>query len=161
MWKHVRTQHHNKHLHICQFKSCKEGTNGRRYGNDELTSVLAHMMKCHGLCNPLLCPLCKDTFSGKAIQRRHIAICQELPKPRREKLFVCSKEDCGKRYVDQEALDRHIADHEGKIEHPVCQYCGKQLSTPSALKLHIDTACPDKPESPKKRKEKWKKLKHT
>ena len=42
IWKHVRTQHHNKHVHICQFKSCKQGTNGRRYGNDEITSVWAH-----------------------------------------------------------------------------------------------------------------------
>ena len=54
-----------------------------------------------------------------------------------------------------------IFDHEGKIEHPVCQYCGKQLSTPSALKLHIDTACPEKPEPPKKRKQKQKKSKNT
>ena len=74
------------------------------------------MIKCHGFCNPLGCPLCKDTFRGKAIQRQRIASFQELPKPRREKLFICPKEDCGKRYVDQEALDRHIADHEGKID---------------------------------------------
>ena len=97
IWKHVRTQHHNKHLHICQFKSCKEGTNGRKYGNDELTSVWAHMMKCHGLHNPLGCPLCQSTFSGKAIQRKHIATCQELPQPRRQKEFFCPKEVVVKR----------------------------------------------------------------
>ena len=152
IWKHVRTQHHNKHLHICQFKSCKEGTNGRKYGNDDFTSVWAHMMKCHGLCNPLGCPLCKSTFSSKAIQRKHIATCQELPQPRRQKEFFCPKEGCGKKYVDQEVLDRHLADHEGRIVHPVCQYCGKQLRTQSAHKIHIDTACPDKPEPQKKRK---------
>ena len=154
IWKHVRTRHHNKHVHICQFQSCEQGTNGRRYGNDEITSVWAHMMKCHGMCNPLGCPLCKNTFSGKAIQKKHIATCQELPQPRREKEFLCPKENSGKKYVDQEALDRHIADHESRIIHPVCQYCGKQLSTQSALNLHIDTACPDKPEPPKKRKSK-------
>ena len=43
------------------------------------------MMKCHGLRNPLGCPLCEKTFSGKAIQRKHISSCQELPKPRRGK----------------------------------------------------------------------------
>ena len=144
---HVTNDHPANSVWVCFFcthtssKSdymWKEGTNGRRYGNDELTSVWAHMMKCHGLRNPLGCPLCKDNFSGKAIQRKHIASSQELPKPSREKLFVCPKEDSGKRYVDQEALDTHIADHEDKIEHPVCQYCGKQLSTLSALKLHKD-----------------------
>ena len=62
--------------------------------------------------------------------------------------------------MDEEALDRHIADHEGRIVHPVCQYYGKQLSTQSAINLHIDTACPDKPELPKKRK-KSKKAKQT
>ena len=119
IWKHVRTQHHNKHLHICQFKSCKEGTNGRRYGNDEITSVWAHMMKCHGLRNPLGVPFAKILFSGKAIQRKHIASCQELPQPRRQKEFFCLKEGCDKKYVDQEALDHHIADHEGRMVHPV------------------------------------------
>ena len=99
------------------------------------------MMKCHGLHNPLGCPLCKNTFSGKAIQRKHIATCQELPQPRRQKEFLCPKEGCDKKYVDQEALDCHIADHEGRIVHPVCQYCGKQLSTQSALNLHIVTLC--------------------
>ena len=113
IWKYVRTQHHKKHVHICQFKSCKQGTNGRMYGNDEITSVWAHMMKCHGLCNPLGCLLCKNTFSGKVIQRKHIATCQELPQPRRQKEFFCPKEGCGKKYVDQEALDRHVADYEG------------------------------------------------
>ena len=83
LWKHVRTQHHNKHLHICQFKNCQKGSQGRKYGNDEITSVWAHMMKHHGLHNPLGCPLCEKTFSGKAIQRKHIATCQELPQPRR------------------------------------------------------------------------------
>ena len=76
------------------------------YGNDEMTSVWAHMMKCHGLNNPLGCPLCEKTFSGKAIQRKHIASCQELPKPRRGKDFPCHK--CHKKYVDQEALDKHL-----------------------------------------------------
>ena len=119
IWKHVRTQHHNKHVHICQFKSCKQGTNGRRCGNDEITSVWAHMMKCHGLCNPLGSFFCKNTFNGKAIKRKHIATCQELSQPRRQKEFFCPKEGCGKKYVDQEALDRHVADHEGRIIHPV------------------------------------------
>ena len=81
------------------------------------------MMKCHGLRNPLGYPLCEKTFSGKAIQRKHIASCQELPKPRRGKDFPCHK--CDKKYVDQEALDKHLVDHEGKVVHPVCQYCGK------------------------------------
>ena len=81
------------------------------------------------------CPLCKNTFSGKAIQRKHIATCQELPQPMRQKEFFCPKEGCDKKYVDQEALDHHIADHEGRIIHSVCQYCGKQLSTQSALNL--------------------------
>ena len=134
IWKHIRTQHHNKHLHICQFKNCKQGTNGRKYGNDEITLVWAHMMKCHGLRNPLGCPLCEKTFSGKAIQRKHIASCQ-MPKSRRGKDFPCHK--CDKKYVDQEALDKHLADHEGKVVHPVCQNCGKQLSTSGALKVHI------------------------
>ena len=62
--------------------------------------------------------------------------------------------------MDQEALDCHIGDHEARIVHLVCQYCGKQLSTQSALNLHIDTAFPDKPEPPKKRK-KSKKAKQT
>ena len=62
--------------------------------------------------------------------------------------------------MDQEALDHHIAGHKGRIVHPVSQYCGKQLSPQSALNLHIDTACPDKPELPKKRK-KSKKAKQT
>ena len=61
---------------------------------------------------------------------------------------------------DQEALDCHIADHQDRIIHPVCQYCGKQLSTQSALNLHIDTACVDKPGLRKKRK-KSKKAKQT
>ena len=108
-------------------------------------------MKHHGLCNPLGCPLCEKTFSGKAIQRKHIATCQELPQPRRKKAFKCPKPDCAKSYVDQASLDRHLADHDGKIEHPQCQYCGKQLSTQGALKLHIEGACPDKPETPKKK----------
>ena len=152
LWKHVRTQHHNKHLHICQFKNCQKGSQGRKYGNDELTSVWAHMMKHHGLRNPLGCPLCEKTFSGKAIQRKHIATCQELPQPRRKKEFKCPKPDCAKSYVDQASLDRYLADHDGKIEHPQCQYCGKQLSTQGALKLHIEGVCPDKPDTKKKEK---------
>ena len=79
IWKHVRTQHHNKHVHICQFKNCKQGTNGRKYGNDEITPVWAHMMKCHGLHNPLGCPLCKNTLSGKAIQRKHLLLVKNCP----------------------------------------------------------------------------------
>ena len=156
IWKHVRTQHHNKHVHICQFKSCKQGTNCRRYGNDEITSLWAHMMKCCGLHNPLGCPLCKNTFSGKAIQRKHIATCQELPQPWRQKEFLCPKEDCVKKYVDQEALDHHIADHEGRIIHPVCQYCGKQLSTQAALIFILillaqtSLSCPREGRSPKR-----------
>ena len=97
-------------------------------------------------------PFVKNTFSGKTIQRKHIATYQELPQSRRQKEFICPKEDCDKKYVDQEALDLHIADHEGRIVHPVCQYCNKQLSIQPALKLHIVTACPDKPELPKERK---------
>ena len=91
---------------------------------------------------------------------KHIATCQELPQPRRQKEFLFPKEDCVKKYVDQKALDHHVADHEGRIIHPVCQYCGKQLSTQYALNLYIDTACPDKPVLPKKRK-KSKKAKQT
>ena len=57
-------------------------------------------------------------------------------------------------------LEQYVVDLEGRIIHPVCQYCGKQLSTQSAPNLHIDTACLDKPELPKKRK-KSKKAKKT
>ena len=112
------------------------------------------MMKCHGLRNPLGCPLCEKTFSGKAIQRKHISSCQELPKPRRGKDFPCHK--CDKKYVDQEALNKHLADHEGKVFLPVCQYHGKQLSTSGALKVHIETSCPQNPDPPARKSPKSK-----
>ena len=39
IWKHVRTQHLNIYVHICQFKNCNKGENGLKFGNDELTTV--------------------------------------------------------------------------------------------------------------------------
>ena len=65
IWKHVRT-HLNLYVHICQFKNCNKGKNGQKFGNDELTKVWAHLEMKHGLKNPLGCPFCKRTFSGKA-----------------------------------------------------------------------------------------------
>ena len=34
IWKHVRTQHLNLYVHICQFKNCTMGKNGQKFGND-------------------------------------------------------------------------------------------------------------------------------
>ena len=52
IWKHVGTQHHNKHLHICQFKNCKQGTNGRKYGNDEIYISLGPYDEVSWLAQP-------------------------------------------------------------------------------------------------------------
>ena len=83
------------------------------------------MHKKHGLKNPLGCPFCKETFSGKAAQMSHISTCEELKPPRRTKDFVCPRPKCGKRYVDEVSLATRIADHDDKIVHPVCAYCRK------------------------------------
>ena len=131
IWKHVRTQHLNLYVHICQFKNCNKGKNGLRFGNDEITTVWAHMEMKHGLKNPLACPFCKRTFSGKAAQMSHINDCEELKPPRRTKNFVCPRPKCGKKYVDEASLANHIADHDGKIVHPVCAYCGKTFANSS------------------------------
>ena len=109
------------------------------------------MMKCHGLRNPLGCPLCEKHSVVKQ-SKESIFLAQELPKPRRGKDFPCHK--CDKKYVDQEALNKHLANHEGKVVHPVCQYCGKQLSTSSALKVHIETSYPQKPDPPARKRKK-------
>ena len=152
IWKHVRTQHLTLYVHICQFKNCNKGKNGQKFGNDELTTLWAHMDKKHGLKNPLGCPFYKETFSGKAAQMSHINTCKELKPPRRTKDFVCPRPKCGKRYVYEVSLVNHIADHDGKIVHPVCAYCGKTNS--SSLQLHIKNKCQSVPteESPKKKK---------
>ena len=62
IWKHVRTQHLNLYVHICQFKNCNKGKNGKMFGNDVVTTMWAHMDKKHGLKNPLGCPFGKETF---------------------------------------------------------------------------------------------------
>ena len=139
--KHVRTQHLNLYVHICQFKKCNKGKNGQKFANDEFTTVLAHMDKKHGLKNPLGHNFCKETFSGKAAQMSHINTCEELKPPRRTKDFVCSRPKCGKRYVDEVSLANHIADHDGNIVHPVCAYCGKTIANSSSLQLHIKNTC--------------------
>ena len=56
IWKHVRTQHLNLYVHICQFKNCNKGENGLKFRNDEITTVWSHMEMKHGLKNPLACP---------------------------------------------------------------------------------------------------------
>ena len=145
IWKHVRTQHHNKHVHICQFKSCKQGTNGRRYGNDKITSVWAHMIACATLWDVSCVKIFSVTRQSKESIMLLVKNCPSLGDRRNS---FAQKKVVVKKYVDQEALDRHVGDHEGRIIHPVCQYCGKQLSTQSALNLHIDTACLEKPEPP-------------
>ena len=85
IWKHVRTQHLNLYVHICQFKNCNKAKNGLKFGNDELTTVWAHMEMKHGLKNQLGCPLCKRVFSGKAAQMLNINSCEVLKPPRRTK----------------------------------------------------------------------------
>ena len=158
IWKHNRTQHLNLYVHICQFKNCNKGKNGLKFGNDELTTGWAHMEMKHGLKNPLACPFCKRTFSGKAAQMSHINSCEELKPPRRTKDFACPRSKCGKRYVDEASLANLIADHDGKIVHPVCAYCGKTFANSSSLQLHIKNTCQSVPtgESPKKKKKKTK-----
>ena len=91
IWKHVRTQHLNLYVHMCQFKNCHKGKNGLKFGNDEITTVWSHMEMKHGLKNPLACPFCKRTFSGKAAQISHINGCEELKPPRRTKDFLCPR----------------------------------------------------------------------
>ena len=153
IWKHVRTQHLNLYVHMCQFKNCNKGKNGQKFGNDEIT-VWSHMEMKHGLKNPLACPFCQRTFSGKAAQMSHINGCEELKPPRRTKDFLCLRPQCGKKYVDETSLATHIADHDGKIIHPVCAYCGKTFANSSSLQLHIRNTCQSVPtdESPKKKK---------
>ena len=148
IWKHVRTQHLNLYVHICQFKNCNKGKNGLRFGNDEITTVWAHMEMKHGLKNPLACPFCKRTFSGKAAQMSHINGCEELKPPRRTKGPNVAKNMWMKLHLPI------IADHDGKIVHPVCAYCGKTSANGSSLQLHIKNTCQFVPteESPKKRK---------
>ena len=154
IWKHVRTQHLNLYVHMCQFKNCNKGKNGQKFGNDEITTVWSHMEMKHGLKNPLACPFCQRTFSGKAAQMSHINGCEELKPPRRTKDFLCPRPQCGKKYVDEASLATHIADHDGKIIHPVCAYCGKTFANSSSLQLHIRNTCQSVPtdESPKKKK---------
>ena len=88
IWKHVRTQHHNKHLHICQFKNCKQGTNGRKYGNDEITSVWAHMMKCHGLHNPLGVPYVRKHSVVKQSKESILLAVKNKPREVRTSLAI-------------------------------------------------------------------------
>ena len=158
IWKHVRTQHLNLYVHICQFKNCNKRKNGLKFENDEITTVRSHMEMKHRLKNPLACPFCKRTFSGNAAQIFHINGCEELEPPRRTKDFVCSRPKCCKKYVDEASLASHIADHDGKIVHPVCAYCGKTLANTSSLQLHIRNTCQSvqTEESPNKRKKKSK-----
>ena len=139
---------------MCQFKNCNKGENGQKFGNDEITTVWSHMEMKHGLKNPLACPFCQRTFSGKAAQMSHINGCEELKPPRRTKDFLCPRPQCGKKYVDEASLATHIADHDGKIIHPVCAYCGKTFANSSSLQLHIRNTCQSVPtdESPKKKK---------
>ena len=158
IWKHVRTQHLNLYVHICQFKNCNKGENGLKFGNGEITTVWSHMEMKHGLKNLLARPFCKRTFLGKAAQIFHINGCEELKPPRGTKNFVYPRPKCGRKYVDEASLANHIPDHDGKIVHPVCACCGKTFANTSSLQLHIRNTCQTVPteESPKKRKNKSK-----
>ena len=61
--------------------------------------------------------------------------------------------------MDETSFANHIADHDGKIVHPVCAYCEKTFTNSSSLQLHIKNTCQSMPIEESRRKKKSKLLK--
>ena len=52
--------------------------------------------------------------------------------------FICSIENCGKQYQDKKHLQRHITDKHGENQEYSCEYCKKNFTSQSSLKIHRD-----------------------
>ncbi len=61
-----------------------------------------------------------------------------------EKLFMCPVEGCGKKFLDNSKLRRHLLVHTGERPHK-CEICGKLFSLDFNLKTHLRTHTGEKP----------------
>ena len=139
-WKHFRSQHPYIYTHHCTIASCQFGKNKKPYGNDDQCLVLMHMEKKHSLKPPLVCPKCTKTFSSPKYQIPHIQNKHDLA-PKIPKQFGCTQ--CSKTYMTQKALDGHMLVHAGSQEFFVCEFCGKEYNSKTALQKHLKEKHPD------------------
>lgn len=141
--QHVRDNHENKLLHICQICS-------RKYATENL--LQRHLKtQCENTLKQYSCSACKIKFlwqssfqlhnekyhSGKRC--RNIASAKKERQPSaakpKEKKFMC--ETCSKTFYRQEHLDRHVKIHlpsERKFE---CTLCEKKFNRKDNLRSHM------------------------
>jgi len=61
-----------------------------------------------------------------------------------EKTFICTVENCGKRFLDQSKLRRHMLVHTGERPYK-CELCNKRFSLDFNLRTHIRIHTGEKP----------------
>ena len=61
-----------------------------------------------------------------------------------DKLFQCPHKDCGKRFLDNAKLKRHMLVHTGEKPYK-CHICGKRFSLDFNLKTHMRIHTGEKP----------------
>ncbi|CAG9335994.1 unnamed protein product [Blepharisma stoltei] len=61
-----------------------------------------------------------------------------------DKQYVCPVETCGRRFMDNSKLTRHMLVHTGEKKHK-CEFCGKRFSLDFNLKTHLRIHTGEKP----------------
>lgn len=81
----------------------------------------------------------EEKLKPKKIKRKETEKQDPEPEPTSEILYLCSYQGCGKTFLEEDTLKRHVQIHDGRQF--VCYYdgCGKDFSNNFNLKRHILT----------------------